>query len=103
MKILLNRLLRQNPKVDHLHLTVYTRKECCCCHTAIEFLKGEQRKLRFAIDLVDVDADPELVAAYGLTVPVVAVDGKVRFKGVVNKLLWDRLLAAEDANKRSGN
>ena len=29
------------------------------------------------------------------TVPVVAVDGKVRFKGVVNPVLLERLLLAE--------
>ena len=98
---LLARLIGPRLKVDHLKVTVYIRGECCCCHTAIAFLKGYQKHYRFAIDLVDVDSDPALVEAYGLTVPVVTIDGKVRFKGVVNQVLFDRLLAAEDARRRA--
>ena len=45
--------------------------------------------------MVDIDADPGLRARYDTTVPVVAVDGKVRFKGVVNRVLLERLLWAE--------
>jgi len=44
-------------------------------------------------------ADPALAERYGLTVPVVAVDGKVRFKGVVNPVLLERLLAAQRENR----
>jgi predicted thioredoxin/glutaredoxin len=32
------------------------------------------------------------VAEYGLHVPVIAIDGKVRFKGQVNPVLLERLL-----------
>ena len=32
--------------------------------------------------------------AHGLSVPVVAIDGKIRFRGVVNPVLLERLLAA---------
>ena len=39
--------------------------------------------------------DPELAAKYGNEVPVVAVNGKVRFRGVVNPALLERLLTAE--------
>ena len=53
------------------------------------------RSIRFAIDEVDIDGDPKLVARHGTSVPVVAVDGKVRFRGVVNPVLLDRLLLAE--------
>ena len=45
--------------------------------------------------MVDIDADPDLRARYDTTVPVVAIDGKVRFKGVVNRVLLERLLWAE--------
>ena len=101
MKTLIKRLFRPKPKVDHLRVTVYTRKDCCCCHTAINFLNEAAQRLRFIINLVDIDADPDLVAAYGLSVPVVAINGKVRFRGVINPVMWNRLLAAEDTSKRS--
>ena len=48
-----------------------------------------------------MDTDPDLVSAYGMTVPVVAVAGKVRFKGVVNPVLLERLLLAESRVKDS--
>jgi glutaredoxin len=76
-------------------VTVYTREQCCCCHKAIDLLKQRQRRHGFAIEEVDVDRDPELVAEHGLSVPVVVIDGKTRFRGVVNPVLLDRLLDAE--------
>jgi glutaredoxin len=94
---LLTRWRRPMPEApSRLHFTVYTREECGCCHKALDLLKGYQRRHRFAIETVDIDADPDLVALYGTTVPVVAVDGKVRFRGVVNPVLLERLLAAGD-------
>jgi hypothetical protein len=41
---------------------------------------------------VDVEGDPELAARYGDSVPVVTVNGKVRFRGRVNDVLLRRLL-----------
>jgi len=95
MPSLLARLVRPRPKVDHLTFTVYSRKECCCCHSAVAVLEGYRRNHRFAVEVVDVDSDPDLAARYGTTVPVVALNGKVRFKGVVNPVLLERLLMAE--------
>jgi len=44
--------------------------------------------------LVDIDADPELRQRYNECVPVIAIDGKERFRGRVNEVLLARLLAA---------
>lgn len=81
--------------VSHLQITVYTRNQCSCCHKAIDLLREYQRRYGFTISEVNIDADPALTALYNTTVPVVAVDGKVRFKGVVNRILFERLLLAE--------
>ncbi len=97
MTSLLQRLVRRKPEAPSVPVTVFTRKECCCCHKALEVLQKYRRKYRLAIEEVDIDADPDLVAAHGLTVPVVAIDGKVRFRGVVNPVLLERLLAAREA------
>ena len=99
MLTLLRRLARPRTpaRLDGLRVTVYTRARCCCCHKALEILREYQGRHGFAIEEVDVDSDPGLVASYGLSVPVVAFDGKVRFKGVVNPALLDRLIAAEAA------
>src|SRR4051812_33630431 len=95
MTSLLSRLIRPRRRAAHLRVTVYTRASCCCCHKAIGLLKDYQRRHGFPIEEVDIDADPELHRRYDTTVPVVAVDGKVRFKGVVNPVLFERLLQAE--------
>ena len=84
---------------SHLTVTVYTRDGCSCCHKAVDVLKEFRRRYRFEIEEVDVDTDPALVSAYGTTVPVVAFAGKVRFKGVVNPVLLERLLLAESRVK----
>jgi glutaredoxin len=54
-----------------------TREGCHLCVVAAETLTriaGEEAGL--PVELVDVDADPELRAEYGDLVPVVLVDGK---------------------------
>ena len=101
MTSLLTRLLRRSPRAEHLTFTVYTRAQCCCCHKALDLLKEYQARSGFAIEEVNIDGDPELVAKYDTEVPVVAVNGKVRFRGVVNPALLERLLLAESRNPSS--
>jgi glutaredoxin len=99
MTSLLSRLLRPAPSATRLRLTVYTRAQCGCCRKALELLETYRRRYRFTIDVVDVDTDPELKARYDTVVPVVAVDGKERFRGVVNPVLFERLLRAESRGR----
>jgi hypothetical protein len=80
---------------------LYTRAGCHLCETAWERLRRAQRRYRFALGMVDVDTDPELAARYGTCVPVVMVNGKLRFRGAVNPVLLVRLMNAEAA-RRSG-
>jgi hypothetical protein len=42
--------------------------------------------------LVDIDADPKLLAGFDTCVPVVEIDGKVRFRGRVDPILLRRIL-----------
>lgn len=95
MTTLLDRLVRRRPRASHLSFTVYSREDCDCCRRAMEVIEPQRRRHRFTVEVVDVDADPELAARHGDWVPVVAVDGRVRFKGKVNPVLLERLLAAE--------
>jgi glutaredoxin len=97
---LLSRLFSPRLKADHLTFTVYTRAQCCCCHKALDILEEYRKRHHFTIETVDIDTDPDLVARYNTEVPVVAVNGKVRFRGVVNPALLERLLVAESRNRR---
>lgn len=97
MTSLVARLLRRldPPRAEHLTFTVYSRGQCACCEKAMTVLKGAQRRFGFAIEPIDIDQHPDLVAKYNTEVPVVALNGKVRFRGVVNPALLERLLVAE--------
>jgi glutaredoxin len=97
MTTLLSRVLGRSPKRTNATFTVYTRDGCCCCHTALEVLARYQPRYGFAIEEIDVDSDPQLAAEHGTSIPVVVMDGKVRFRGVVNPALLERLLRATTA------
>jgi glutaredoxin len=84
-------------RLEHLAFVVYTRQSCHLCEVALARLQGERERYGFPLTVVDVDTDPELVARHGNCVPVVTVNGKVRFRGVVNGVLLERLLRAESA------
>lgn len=92
------RKIRRTPDLSHVNFTVYVRESCCCCHTAVEILENYQKWYRFSIETVDVDSDSALAAEHGLSVPVIAMNGKVRFRSVVNPVLLERLLVAEGQN-----
>lgn len=75
-------------------VVLYTRQGCHLCTDAWELLTRLQGHYSYTLRAVDVDADPALAAAHGECVPVVAIDGRVRFRGVVHPVLLRRVLAA---------
>ncbi len=93
MSLLLTRP-SSTPALARMTVTLYTRAQCCCCHSAREVLEEYREAHGFAFEEVDA-SDPALVDRIGPTVPVIAVDGKVRFRGEVNRVLFERLLAAD--------
>jgi glutaredoxin len=75
-----------------LPIILYTRQGCHLCESAGEVLRKAQERYGFTLTTVDVDSDAALVKCYGDQVPVVIVDGQVRFHGRVNPVLLERLL-----------
>ena len=69
---------------------LYTRSGCHLCDDARQLLES----YGLTPELVDIDADADLVDRYDTCVPVVVIDGKERFRGQVNEVLLRRLLAA---------
>jgi hypothetical protein len=63
-------------------------------------LADRQRRHGFTLADVNVDTDAELIGRYGECVPVVTVDGVVRFRGRVDARLLDRLLTGEAGRPR---
>ncbi len=69
----------------------YTRHGCHLCDDSWEVLQQLRTQYGFVLEKVDVDSDVELVKRYGECVPVVVIDGKVRFRGRINPVLLGRL------------
>src|SRR5262249_37824910 len=74
----------------HHHIVLYTRQGCHLCELAKQQLETTRHRRPFSLEAVDVDSQPELAARYGSLVPVVTVNGRVRFWGRVNPVLLDR-------------
>lgn len=56
-------------------ITVYSRQGCHLCEeaeTIVRRLAGREH----AVEVIDIDTDPELRDAYTIRVPVVTVDGR---------------------------
>ena len=54
-----------------MDLLLYSRQGCCLCEGLEQKLRALEPALAFTV--IDVDADPELQARYGLEVPLLAV------------------------------
>ena len=75
-----------------MNVTLYTRKGCHLCDVALETLAN------FGIEprIVDIDQDESLRDQFNECVPVVEIDGKVRFRGQVPPVLLERLLESRN-------
>jgi glutaredoxin len=69
-------------------LVLYARQGCARCEEAANVLQQQGLHPR----TIDIDQDPQLREKYDCCVPVVLIDGKVRFRGRVNPVLLKRAL-----------
>ena len=74
-------------------VVVFCKPECCLCDTAMEVLADFSYALP-DIKTVDISGDEELEELYASFVPVVEIDGKIRFRGIVSTELLSRLIEA---------
>ena len=70
------------------HTVLYTRNGCHLCDEARSTLEAHGLQP----ESVDIDRDEELQAEFDTCVPVVKINGKVRFRGRVDRILLKRLL-----------
>jgi predicted thioredoxin/glutaredoxin len=73
-------------------LVYYGREDCPLCDELLAGLLPWARDRGIAVDLRDVDADPDSQRRYGHKVPVVLVDGLVAVSGHLDLVELDRLL-----------
>ncbi len=92
------------PKSPFRKLMFYTRAGCPLCDEALETLEQFEKQLP-PFQVVFIDEDPLLISRFGESVPVVEIDGRIRFRGGVNPVLLKRLidgsLAAVRTQERS--
>jgi glutaredoxin len=74
---------------EHPSLVVlYTRQGCHLCEDALGIL---HRHGVYPM-IVDIDTDPRLRSQFDTCVPVVEIDGRIRFRGKVSPVLLRRQL-----------
>lgn len=56
-------------------VTFITRRGCHLCDRVFSQLQRSREVTAFELEILDVDADPQLRAEYGDQVPVVLIDG----------------------------
>jgi glutaredoxin len=71
------------------HVVLYTRAGCHLCDDALALLIAHGLRPK----CVDVDHDSALRDRFNECVPVIEIDGKIRFRGRVDPRLLRRFLA----------
>jgi glutaredoxin len=82
-------MMSQKINVDgEFNVVLYSRQGCHLCDDA------EQTLLQHGLTpaVIDIDTDPQLKFRFDTCVPVVEIDGRVRFRGRVNPVLLRRIL-----------
>lgn len=69
---------------------LYTRRGCHLCEAAEDMVAAHARAA--AVEILDVDADPDLQRLYGLRVPVLTADGTVVLEGRFDEPALARLM-----------
>lgn len=68
-------------RLDPLDLVLYSRRDCPLCDEMKHAIAEADLALSRSLRIVDIDTDPELVERFGRSIPVLAIDGRVAFKG----------------------
>jgi glutaredoxin len=71
-----------------IDVVLYTRQGCHLCDEAQALLQ----EFEISTTQVDIDADPALREQFDTCVPVVEIDGRIRFRGRVEPRLLRRII-----------
>ena len=56
-------------------ITIYSKPDCHLCDRAKEVIERCRAKVEFAIEVVDISQNPELLQRYHDDIPVILLDG----------------------------
>lgn len=71
--------------IMHHKVILYGKKECCLCDEAMDVLQRVQASVPFDLQKIDISENPELLEKFGLSIPVIFIDGIKAFKYRVNE------------------
>lgn len=74
-------------------LRFYTKPNCSLCDEALVVLSRFKDELPDP-EMVNILDDPELVEKHGEEIPVIELDGTIRFRGIVSEELLKRMITA---------
>lgn len=80
-------------------VTVYSRTDCPLCDTAMHVLQEHARFLP-TIRVVLIDGNESLEQRFGKSIPVVEIDSRVRFRGIVSVELLERMITGRQRQQR---
>ena len=66
-------------------ITIYSKPDCHLCDRAKEVIERCQTKVEFAIEVVDISQNPELLQRYRDDIPVILLDGREIARHVVRE------------------
>ena len=69
-------------------IVLYSRSGCHLCDEALKLLQRHGLEP----ELVDIDADESLRERFDTCVPVIEIDGQIRFRGRVDPMLLRRII-----------
>lgn len=81
-------------------VTLFTKEDCSLCEQARTVLE-QFRDFLPPVDVVNISQDARLQEAYKQWVPVVQIDGRIRFRGIVSEVLLQRLITARLRQRHS--
>ncbi|MEZ6128192.1 MAG: glutaredoxin family protein [Planctomycetaceae bacterium] len=74
---------------------VYSKPECPLCDTALAVLQDYSKWLP-DIHVVNISGNSELEQRHAESIPVVEIDGRIRFRGTVSAELLERLIQGRE-------
>ncbi len=56
-------------------ITIYSKADCHLCELAKEVIERCRQKVDFAVEIIDISQNPELLERYRDDIPVILLDG----------------------------
>ena len=72
---------RTGDRGDPVELVLYTRKPCPLCDEMKHEIARAALDAPHTLREVDIESDPALIELHGRSIPVLAIDGRIAFKG----------------------